>query len=522
MATAIKQNRFGLILAGLMLGIFVAAIDNTIVSTAMGTIVSDLGGMDKFVWVTSAYLVTEMAGMPIFGKLSDMYGRKRFFVLGIVLFLAGSVLCGTATNIVELSIYRAIQGIGGGALVPIAFTILFDVVPMEKRGSMSGIFGAVFGTSSLFGPLLGAYIVDHIDWRWIFYLNLPLGILSLVFVLFFYKESLQHAKQRIDWWGAATLVGGVVCLMFALELGGQQYAWDSTQVISLFAGAAVLFAAFFIAEAKVKEPIISYAMFRKRLFAASTISGLFYGAGFITFAMYIPIFVQGVNGGSATNSGLILLPMTLGSVVSAQIGGFLATKTSYRSIMIGSAIIFTLGTVLLATIAPDTSKWLLTLYMIVAGLGVGFSFSVLGMASMHGFDERQRGSASSTMSFIRSLGMTVGLTVFGILQRNELSANMMSAFGGAAGGVPGGGSTDSIRESLSSAKRAAIPKDVLDKIIDAMSSSITTMFLWAVVPAALTIVTVMLMGKERLMLPPRTQEARGKQGRKAASAANPE
>lgn len=518
---SMKQNRLGLVLAGLMLGIFVAAIDNTIVSTAMGTIVSDLGGMDKFVWVTSAYLVTEMAGMPIFGKLSDMYGRKRFFILGIVLFLAGSVLCGTATNIVELSIYRAIQGIGGGALMPIAFTILFDVVPMEKRGSMSGIFGAVFGTSSLFGPLLGAYIVDHIDWRWIFYINLPLGLLALIFIVFFYKESLQHAKQKIDWWGAATLVGGVVCLMFALELGGQQYAWDSTQVLSLFAGAAVLLTAFFAVEAKVQEPIISYAMFRKRLFAASTVAGLFYGAGFITFAIYIPIFVQGVNGGTATNSGLILLPMTLGSVAASQIGAFMATKTSYRNVMVLSAMIFTLGTILLATLTPDTSRWLLTLFMVVAGLGVGFSFSVLGMASMQGFDGRQRGSASSTMSFVRSLGMTVGLTVFGILQRNELGAKLTSAFGGATDGAPGGDSFASIRESLSSEKRAAIPKDVLDKIVHAMCSSITSMFLWAIVPAALTIIAVLFMGRERMQLPPRPQKAGGKPGSQAVSGANP-
>lgn len=499
---ATRQNRFGFILAGLLLGIFVAAIDNTIVATAMGTIVSDLGGLDKFVWVTSAYLVTEMAGMPIFGKLSDMYGRKRFFVLGIFLFLLGSVLCGTATNIVELSIYRAIQGVGGGALVPIAFTILFDVIPMEKRGSMSGIFGAVFGTSSLFGPLLGAYIVDHIDWRWIFYINLPLGLIALFFILFFYKESVEHSKQRIDWWGAATLVGAVVCLMFSLELGGQEYAWDSVPILSLFAAAAVLFVLFLYVETKAQEPIISYAMFRRRLFAASTVAGMFYGAGFITFAMYIPIFVQGVNGGSATNSGLILLPMTLGSVVAAQIGGFLATKMPYRNIMILSAIVFTLGTFLLSTLTPDTATWVLTLYMIVAGLGVGFSFSVLGMASMHGFDARQRGSASSTMSFVRSLGMTVGLTIFGILQRNELSSKLAGAFGGASG-APGGESFGNIRESLSSEKRAAIPKDILDRIIDAMSSSITTMFLWALVPAVLALVAVLYMGKERLQLPPK-------------------
>jgi len=506
---AVRKNRIGLILAGLMLGIFVAAIDNTIVATAMGTIVADLGGLDKFVWVTSAYLVTEMAGMPIFGKLSDMYGRKRFFVLGILLFLLGSVLCGTAHNIVELSIYRAIQGIGGGALMPIAFTILFDVVPVEKRGSMSGIFGAVFGTSSLFGPLLGAYIVDHIDWRWIFYINLPLGLAALGLILIFYRESLGHTKQRIDWWGAATLVGAVVCLMFSLELGGQEYAWNSPTILSLFAGAAVLLAVFLFVEAKAEEPIISYAMFRRRLFAASTLTGLFYGAGFITFAMYIPIFVQGVNGGSATHSGLILLPMTLGSVLAAQIGGFLAAKTSYRNVMIASALIFILGTFLLSTLTPETSRWLLTVYMIVAGIGVGFSFSVLGMAGMHGFDARQRGSASSTMSFIRSLGMTVGLTVFGILQRNELTAKLTAAFGGgAAGAAPGGDSLSGIRESLSSEKRASIPPDVLDKIVDALSSSITRMFLWAIAAAVLALAAVLFMGRERLQIP--AKDAQGK------------
>ncbi len=204
-----------------MLGIFAAAIDNTIVATAMGTIVADLGGLDKFVWVTSAYLVTEMAAMPIFGKLSDMYGRKRFFILGIALFLLGSILCGTANNIIELSIYRCIQGIGGGALMPIAFTVMFDVIPKEKRGRMGGLFGAIFGASSLFGPLLGAYITDYIHWRWIFYINVPIGLIALALILFFYHESMEHSKQRIDWWGAASLVSSIVCLMFDLSLAGR-------------------------------------------------------------------------------------------------------------------------------------------------------------------------------------------------------------------------------------------------------------------------------------------------------------
>ncbi|WP_438447239.1 MDR family MFS transporter [Gorillibacterium sp. sgz5001074] len=496
---SVKQTHMGFVLAGLLLGIFTAAIDNTIVATAMGTIVADLGGLDKFVWVTSAYLVTEMAGMPIFGKLSDMYGRKRFFVLGILLFLAGSVLCGTAHNIIELSVYRAIQGIGGGAMMPIAFTILFDIIPPEKRGAMGGMFGAVFGASSLIGPLLGAYITDHIHWRWIFYINVPIGLVALVLLLVFYKESLEHSKQRIDWWGAATLVGAVVCLMFALELGGQEFAWDSSVILSLFAGAAVLTAVFLYAETKAAEPIVSFSMFRKRLFAASTIIGLFYGAAFITFAMYIPIFVQGVRGGSATNSGLILLPMTLASVAAAQIGGFASTKTSYRNIMLVSAVILIAGTWLLSTIDPGTSQTALTLFMIVAGLGVGFSFSVLGMSGIHDFDMRQRGSASSTMSFVRSLGMTVGLTVFGIMQRNLLKGKLEEVFGGAGG--PGGQTMGNTRELLSPERRASIPKEVMDHIVSALSSSISTMFLWALVPAVLALVFVPYMGNSRLVIP---------------------
>lgn len=498
-----KQSRLGLVMAGLLLGILVAAMDNTIVATAMGTIVADLGGLDKFVWVTSAYMVAEMAGMPIFGKLSDMYGRKRFFMAGMVLFLVGSVLCGTANSIVQLSIYRAVQGLGGGALVPIAFTIVFDVFPPEKRGQMSGLFGAVFGTSSLFGPLLGAYITDYIDWRWVFYINIPLGIAAFFLVTLFYKESLEHAKQKIDWWGAVTLVSAVVCLMFGLELGGHTYAWDSAPIIGLFAGFALLFIAFLFVERTAAEPIISFGMFRIRLFATSNLTGLFYGAAFIIAAVYIPIFVQGVKGGTATNSGLILLPMTLGSVFSAQIGGFLSTKMSYRRIMLISAVIFVAGMYLLSTLDTETTRTMLTFYMITAGFGIGFSFSVLAMATIHHFDYRQRGSATSTSSFIRSLGMTVGITVFGIIQRNLFTERMKEAFGGTGGGAAGGapqGFGGDARSFLSHEARAQIPAPVLDKITHALSDSIAQTFMWAMIPAVLALVSVLYMSGERLKL----------------------
>ena len=253
-----------LVVAGLLLAIFMSAIDNTIVATAMGTIVSQLGGMDKFIWVTSAYMVTTMAGMPIFGKLSDMYGRKRFFIFGLGVFMIGSALCGVAHTIEQLSIFRAIQGVGAGALMPIAFTIVFDIFPPERRGKMVGLLGAVFGIASVVGPLLGAYITDNFGWEWVFYINLPIGIVSLFLIIKNYIESPVLTKQKIDWWGAITLVLAVVSLMFALELGGKQYEWSSAPIIALFSSFAVFFIVFFFVELKAQEPILPFFLFKRR------------------------------------------------------------------------------------------------------------------------------------------------------------------------------------------------------------------------------------------------------------------
>jgi EmrB/QacA subfamily drug resistance transporter len=492
----VKKSNMKLVVIGLLLGILLSAMDNTIVATAMGTIVGDLGGLDKFVWVTSAYMVAEMAGMPIFGKLSDMYGRKRFFIFGVVVFLLGSILCGLSQNIVELSIFRAIQGIGAGALVPIAFTIVFDVFPPEQRGKMMGLFGAVFGISSLFGPLLGAYITDYISWHWVFYINIPLGIAAFMLVALFYKESMQHARQIIDWWGAITLVGAIVCLMFALELGGSEYAWDSSIILGLFGGFAALLIAFLFAETRAEEPIISFTMLQNRLFSSSIAASLCYGAAFITASVYIPIYVQGVFGGTATNSGLILLPMTVGSVITATGGGALLNKMSYRSLMLFSALIFCLGAFLLTTLNVDTPRYMLTLYMLILGLGVGFSFSVLSMSSIHHFDVTQRGSANSMMAFLRSFGMTVGITIFGIIQRNVFTDKLAAQFGG-TGQSPQGGALADPRTLLSPEARAQIPDPVLEKITAALSTSIAHTFMWGLIPAGLTIIFVMMMGNER-------------------------
>jgi EmrB/QacA subfamily drug resistance transporter len=494
-----KVNNMGIVVAGLLLGILMASMDNTIVATAMGTIVGELGGMDKFVWVTSAYMVAEMAGMPIFGKLSDMYGRKRFFVFGILVFMLGSILCANAHSIVELSIYRAIQGIGGGALVPIAFTIMFDVVPVESRGKLGGLFGAVFGLSSIFGPLLGAYITEYIKWEWIFYINLPLGLIAFIMIAFFYKESHEHSKQKIDWWGAFTLVGAIVFLMFALELGGKKYAWDSVTILGLFGAFALLTIVFLFVETRAEEPIITFSMFKQRLYASSNIIAILSGAGFVTASVYIPIFIQGVMGGTATNSGLVLLPMMVGSVVTAAGGGALMTKFKYRSIMIPTLFLLVAGMVLLSTLSTDSSRFIITVYMILVGLGIGASFSVLSNAAIHGVPSRQRGSASATLNFLRSLGMTMGITVFGIIQSHTLLTKLSAAFPGFNNDqLPQGVDLSDPHALLSPQLRSHIPSEMLPHITDALSSSITYTFAWAIIPASLALISALFMSKEKL------------------------
>ena len=321
-----NKTRLRLVLTGILLGILMAAMDNTIVATALGSILGDLGGVDSYIWITSAYAVAVLAGMPIFGKLSDMYGRKRFFLFGIIVFLIGSALCGVAQTVPQLAVFRAIQGIGGGALLPIAFTIVFDVFPPEQRGKMTGLLGAVFGASSVLGPLLGAWITESISWHWVFYVNIPIGAVSLFLIIRYYKEAAQPIKQTIDWLGAITLVTAVVSLMFGLELSGKQFAWSSWQSISLFSIFIVFFIVFIWAETKAKEPIISFWMFKNRLFASSQALAFLYGATFIGLTIFIPLFVQAVYGGSATNAGIILMPMLLGSVAGSALGGYCKRK----------------------------------------------------------------------------------------------------------------------------------------------------------------------------------------------------
>lgn len=496
----ISKGNTNLVLAGLLLAMFMAAIDNTIVATAMGTIVSDIGGMDKFSWVTSAYIVATMAGMPLFGKLSDMYGRKRFFIFGLSMFLIGSMLCGLAGSIEQLSIFRAIQGIGGGALMPIAFTIVYDIFPADKRGKMLGLLGAVFGVAGVFGPLLGAYITDFFGWEWVFYINVPLGIIVLGLVMKNYKESLNRMKQKIDWAGAITLLIAVVSLMFALEMGGNQYAWDSTMIISLLVSFIVFFTAFVFVELRAEEPIVPFFLFKRRLFAASQVLAFLYGSTFIILVVYLPIFIQSAYGASAIGAGLVLLPMMLGTVAGSASGGIFLTKTSYRNLMIISVISYFIGMFMLSTIGPDTARSMLSVYMVIVGFGMGFSFTLLPTASLHNLEPKYRGTANSTNQFMRTLGMTIGIAIFGSIQSDLLANKLKDGFkalnGDALAAFP---AMDDIRQIFEPSVRTKIPVEVLDTIVAAMSHSVTHIFLLALIPIAVAAFFVYLLGNSREM-----------------------
>lgn len=500
-----KQSNTAITVIGLLLGLLLASLDQTIVSTAMPTIISDFGDMSKFIWVYSAYLIANVTVMPIFGKLSDMYGRKLFYILGLSLFMIGSALCGSATDMTQLIIYRAIQGIGGGALMPLTFTIIFDLFPPEKRGKMQGLVGAVFGISSILGPLAGAFFTDYVHWRWIFYINLPLGIIALFMLMFSYYESGQRVKAKIDWIGTILLAGSILSLMFALELGGREFDWSSWQIISLLATFIVSLLFFILSQRVVQEPIIHPVLFKNRMFTSSAGAAFFYGVIMMVAVSYIPLFVTGVFEGSATNAGLILTPMLLANVVSSGFGGAMTTKTTFRNIMLVSVTFIFIGTILLGTISVDTPRWLITFFMIALGLGIGASFPVLPISALEKVSAQHRGSVNSLIAFFRTIGSAIGLTVLGTLQSRYLQEKLTTIAPPQFQNQIGDG-----RWLLQPEVIQYIPKDALTQMISVFADSISYLFKWSILAGAFALIFIIMMGKTRMEIPTKAVRAEDK------------
>ncbi|HEY8523613.1 MAG TPA: MDR family MFS transporter [Acidimicrobiales bacterium] len=464
--------------SGLMLGMLLAAIDQTIVATALPTIVGDLGGLDHLAWVVTAYLLTETVSTPLWGKLGDLYGRKRLFQAAIVVFLAGSVLAGVSGDMLQLIVFRGIQGAGAGGLIVLAQAIIADIVSPRERGRYMGLFGAVFGAASVIGPLTGGFITDHLTWRWVFYVNVPLAAIALVVTSAVLPASPRRSQAKVDWLGITLLASAITCFVLLTTWGGAEYAWGSPVIVGLGVASAVLTALFVAVERRAAEPALPLGLFRMRTFTIASVVGLIVGVGMYGAATYLPTLLQVANGVSASNSGLLLTPLMLGLLGASTLSGQIITRTGrYRRFPIVGTALATLGMFLLSTLDTDSARWESSAYMAVLGIGLGFTMQVIILATQNETPAEYLGVATSTVTFFRTVGGSVGVAIFGAL----FSSRLTDLVGDAAGA----GLTPEQITHLPEAERA--------QMAGAVAEAITGVFLYGVPVMALAFFVVRLL-----------------------------
>ncbi len=423
----------GSVLAALMVTLLLSALDQTIVGTALPTIIAELNGVDRYTWVVTAYLVTSTTVIPIVSKLSDQFGRKWLLIGAVVIFLIGSALSGASQTMDQLIAFRALQGIGGGALATLVFTLVGDIFSPAERARWQGLFSGVFGLASVIGPALGGWITDNSTWRWIFYVNLPLGVISL-FLLFSFlpsnisirtTSSTRSVWRRIDWWGAFTSAGATVLLLFGLTWGGSTYPWNSWQVISALAASGVLFIAFVIAEIKAAEPILPLDLFKNQVFAAGALLAMMVGLALFAVVLYLPVYLQGVLGVKATNSGLVVTPLVVTLAISAALIGFVVARLGrYQFISIIGAIVIVAGFYLLSTMTISTSQQTVVYYMIVLGVGLGMLQPVMTLAVQNAIPRTRLGAGTGAVTYLRTLGSALGAAVVGAVVTNAAETDL--------------------------------------------------------------------------------------------------
>src|SRR3954454_18044061 len=463
------------IFVALALGMFLAALDQTIVSTALPTIVGDLGGLEHLSWVVTSYLVASTASTPLYGKLGDTIGRKPMFQAAIVIFLAGSLLSGAAQTLDELILFRALQGVGAGGLMVGAQAIIGDIVPPRERGRYMGFIGSVFAVSSVLGPLLGGFFVGNLSWRWVFYVNLPIGILAL-FVVAAKLHLPRHTKHKpVDWLGFAMLTAAVVCLILMTSWGGSQYDWNAPTIIGLGIGAVALAGTFMWWERRVEDPLIPPRLFSSRVFDVANATGFIVGLAMFGAPTFLPLYLQVVRGASPTTSGLLLVPL-MGGLLTASIlsGRWISNHGRYRAFPITGTAVLAIGMTLLTQLDVDTSKVLAAVFMVIIGVGIGLVMQVLVLVVQNDAPPGDLGAATSTAQFFRSIGGSVGVAVFGAIFASRLTSGLGSLPAGVAQRIGAGGGSVQVSPEQVHKLPARVREDFLTLFVHALHGA----FLW--------------------------------------------
>ncbi|MEY2532588.1 MAG: hypothetical protein QOF29_498 [bacterium] len=484
-AQPLSQRQVLAAFSAMMLATLLAALDQTVVATALPQIVTDLKSFEQLSWVITAYLLAATVTVPLYGKLSDIYGRRRLFVVSIAIFLIGSVLCGAAQSMGQLIAFRALQGIGAGGLLPLAQAAIGDLFSPRERGRYQGYIGAMWATAAIAGPLIGGTLTDAASWRWIFYVNVPLGALALIVVLKTMPAPARAVSHRIDYAGAAVLTAAATCVLLACTWGGTTYPWDAPQVLGTAVAGVVLLAVFLRIERRVEEPVLPLGLFRMRIFAVSTVGGLVVGAVLFAVSIYVPVYSQAVQQVSATSSGVILIPFSLAWVASATITGQMISRTGrYRPFPIAGGAMVLVGLILLALLdAGSSPAWVGTI-LAVAGFGMGMTFQPYVIATQNAVDPANLGIATATIQFFRSMGGSLAVAALGTLLANRLAAGLEERLGPDASRVD----TNRLLEGS-----GAVPADLAAGTHAALADALHAVFIAAVPLGVLAIVMALML-----------------------------